>query len=132
MSFNVLRQSVRRAGAFTAPAARSSTRQGARTGFRRAYSTTEPTGQKTSYTLPLGIAAVAAAAGGYYFFASDASREAQTLGKEAAQVAKAATHFTPSQDDYQKVSSNLRYLSIRAVLTQGNIGLQRHCGDHGL
>jgi cytochrome c peroxidase len=114
-AFNAVRTSARRAANFTAPAARSS-RQTLRTnGFRRGYSTTEPpasgTGQKTSYTLPIGVGAVLAAAGGYYFLTSDAPRQAETLGKEAVQIAKAATHFTPSKEDYQKVCNGRQYVA---------------------
>jgi hypothetical protein len=102
MSFtNALRSSVRRAAA---PAARRQAPTAARTSFRRGYaSATEPTGRKTSYTLPLGVGAVLALAGGYYVFTSDAPREADTLKKEAVQVVKAATHTAPTKEQYQDV-----------------------------
>jgi cytochrome c peroxidase len=103
MSFNVLRASVRRAGAFSAPAARTTTaRSGFRAGARR-FASTEPTAQKTSYTLPIAIAAVVAAGGGWYLFSADASKQVETAAKGTAQIAKAATGFTPSKEDYQKV-----------------------------
>jgi hypothetical protein len=74
-------------------------------GARRAYASLEPTGQKTSYTLPIGIAAAVVAAGGLYYFTSeDADKKIATAGKEAKQIAKAATHFTPTKEDYQKVT----------------------------
>jgi cytochrome c peroxidase len=117
MSFNnVLRTSVRRAGAFSAPAARTSAaRSGFRAGARR-FASTEPTGQKTSYTLPIGIAAVLAAGGAWYTLTSDADKYVETAAKGTAQIAKAATGFTPSKEDYQKARVEECTLS-RSVLT---------------
>lgn len=102
---SALRASTRRAATLAAPAARPSgaARSAFRAGARRGYST-EGAPAKTSYTLPLGIAAVALAGGAFYLYSSDdAGKQAETLGKEAKQIAKAATGFTPSKEDYQKV-----------------------------
>jgi cytochrome c peroxidase len=99
-----VRSSARRAATnVTRPTATRSALRNAG-GARRAYSATEPTGQKTSYTLPLGIAVVGLAGGAFYFFNSeDGLKKVETLGKEAKQSVKSATGFVPTKADYQKV-----------------------------
>lgn len=111
---SAIRTNARRAPKVVAAAARPAApaRTAFRAGARRGYST-ENAPAKTSYTLPIGLAAAALLGGGIWFYTSDdAGKQAETLGKEVKQVAKAATGFTPSKADYQKVCMTL--------LTQAN------------
>ncbi|KZO98799.1 class II peroxidase [Calocera viscosa TUFC12733] len=70
----------------------------------RGYATAPGGGSNTLLYL-LGAAAVAG--GGYWYYsagsASNVGKEAGTAAKSVAQAVKAATKFTPTKDDYQKV-----------------------------
>ncbi|EIN11520.1 heme peroxidase, partial [Punctularia strigosozonata HHB-11173 SS5] len=104
MSFQALRAAARTARI----APRAFPKASARAAVRR-Y-TTENAGKKSSnVAIYAGIAAVAAAGAGYWVLTSDsdAAKEAGTLAKSGAQVAKAAANYTPSKEDYQKVYNRI-------------------------
>ncbi|CDO76660.1 hypothetical protein BN946_scf184695.g1 [Trametes cinnabarina] len=109
MSLAALRASVRRVGA-VAPAARAS-RTGLRNPAFRRFSTEAPqTPKKTSNTVlfgALGVAAVGGVAFWVYASNSDSAREAGSAVRSGVQSAKAATNFTPSKEDYQKVYNRI-------------------------
>ncbi|KIJ49508.1 class II peroxidase [Sphaerobolus stellatus SS14] len=85
-----------------------------RTNFRlptpRKYSTqtggeAPKSAPKSNTGLYLGIAGALALAGGAYYVLSPG--KAETAAKTAIQSAKAATHFTPTKEDYQKVYNTI-------------------------
>jgi cytochrome c peroxidase len=103
MSLNVLRASLRSAN----PVVRRAVGKAApRTvAFRalpkaRHYSTGPEQGSKSNTGLFAGLGALGAAGVAYYFF----SGETENAVKSGIQQAKVATNFTPTKEDYQKVS----------------------------
>jgi cytochrome c peroxidase len=105
--------------------ARATFRRGvftARTNFTRAparkFST--PTGTpppKSNTNLYIGLGLGAALAGGALYIYSSSSataKEAGSAAKSAVQVAKAASNFTPSKEDYQK--AGVTCISYAAVM----------------
>lgn len=107
MSFNAFRLPIRRAAALSSrTAAPSALRTSLRTrGVRWNTGEAKPASGGSNTTLYVGLALAAAAGAGYYVYTSDdpTAREAKTAIKSAAQVTKAATNFTPTKEDYQKV-----------------------------
>ncbi|KAI6021603.1 heme peroxidase [Pisolithus microcarpus] len=80
--------------------------------YRRFTTEGPPPAPKSNTALYASIAAFTAAAAGYYLYNSnsDTSREATTAVKSAVQSGKAATKFTPTKDDYQKVYNRIAEL----------------------
>ncbi|TFK53622.1 heme peroxidase [Heliocybe sulcata] len=105
MSFSVFRAPVCKA-AFSGT---SASRLTARTQFRKYATGPAPADSKAGFWG--AIAGGVAIAGGIAYYVmnsnSDLAREAATTVKHGAQAAKAATHFTPSKDDYQKVYNKI-------------------------
>ncbi|KAI6037578.1 heme peroxidase [Pisolithus marmoratus] len=103
-----LRVPVRRA-VFSASVRRAEFRPNA---YRRFTTGGPPPAPKSNTVLYASIAAFTAAAAGYYLYNSnsDTSREAATAIKSAAQAGKAATKFTPTKEDYQKVYNRIAEL----------------------
>ncbi|KAH7889082.1 heme peroxidase [Phlebopus sp. FC_14] len=75
----------------------------------RKFSTAPPSAPKSNTALYAGLGAVAFTGVAYYLYtsSSDTAQEASTGVKSAVQAAKAATKFTPTKDDYQKVYSRI-------------------------
>jgi cytochrome c peroxidase len=77
----------------------------------RFYSSDAP--QKgSSSTLWILLAAAAAGGAGYYYYTT--SSDALTAFKSGEQAVKASLHFTPKQDDYQKVYNTVAELMEEA------------------
>ncbi|KAJ7745486.1 heme peroxidase [Mycena maculata] len=108
MSFALLRASVRRT-ALRAAAPRVAPKAAPRAAFRK-FSTPPPTPEaaKSNTGLIVGVVAAVVAGGGYYYFSS--SGEVSNAVKGGVQSIKAATKFTPSQQDYQKVYNKIAEL----------------------
>ncbi|EJU04153.1 cytochrome c peroxidase [Dacryopinax primogenitus] len=68
----------------------------------------------SSNTLLWVLGAAAAAGGGYWYYAAGSTdvmkKEAESAVKSASQAVKAATKFTPTKDDYQKVYNDIAEL----------------------
>jgi hypothetical protein len=96
MSFQALRAAAR-------AAPRALPKAPARAAVRR-YATGN-TGKSSNTPLFAGLAALGAAGAGYWVLtsSSDQAKEAGTLAKSGAQAVKAAAHYTPTKEDYQKV-----------------------------
>lgn len=79
----------------------------ARTSFRR-YSTEDlPPAAKSNLALYAGLGiAVSAGFAAYWYTSTDAGKESGTALKSGIQAVKAKTNFTPTKEDYQKVSSH--------------------------
>lgn len=107
MSFTLLRAPIRRAAVSTA-----TPRATFRSSYRK-FSTNPPPPSKSSNTgLFAGVGIAALAAGAYYYYTvSLTGADAGTAAKSAIQSAKAAAKFTPSKEDYQKVSY-IRHVTI--------------------
>ena len=107
MAFAALRASARRVGS-AAPLARAS-RTALRNPAFRKYSTEAPQAPKKSSNAALfgalGVATVGGIAFWVYTSNSDSAKEAGSAVRSGVQSAKAATNFTPTKEDYQKVSS---------------------------
>ncbi|EPQ57021.1 heme peroxidase [Gloeophyllum trabeum ATCC 11539] len=106
MSFSLFRAPVCK-GAFSAV---SAPRSAARIQFRKYAS--GPSGSsesKTGFWAAIGAGVTIAGGLAYYMTTSnsDTARQAQTAAKSGAQAVKAATNFTPSKDDFQKVYNRI-------------------------
>ncbi|KAF7357697.1 Peroxidase [Mycena venus] len=113
MSFSLLRASFRRTAFRAAAVPRAARNTPTRAAFRK-YSTPPPAPEAKSNTgLIVGaLAAVVAGGGAYYLFSGNA---------DPVQAVKAATKFTPTQEDYQKV-----YNKIAEILDEAG----DYDGDH--
>ena len=112
MSLAALRASTRRIN-LAAPAGRLP-RTAARNPVFRKYST-EPPKKSSNAALfgALGAATVGGIAFWVYASNSDSAKEAGSAVRSGVQSAKAATNFTPTKEDYQKVCPHCRILVRR-------------------
>jgi len=107
LAFTALRAPLRRSAVQASRSLRANAKVSART-----YSTGPAAGgSNTALWIGLGAAA-AAAGGGYYFYSqnyspSEVGKEAASLGKQGAQIAKAQAGFKPTKEDYQKVYNRI-------------------------
>lgn len=114
MSFSVLRAPVRRA-VLSAPIPKAQLR----TSFRKFSTPPPPPKAKSNTALFAGLGAAAVGGIAFYLYSSDSAtaKEAGTLAKSGAQIAKAKANFTPTQEDYQKVRFRIHDRPWRAVVS---------------
>lgn len=105
-AFTSLRNPLRRAAYNTSRSLRATKP------VARGYSTAGQSSGGSNTALWVGLGVIGAGAGGYYFYSKDltvaeAGKEAASVGKSGVQSVKAATGFTPTKEDYQKVYNKI-------------------------